>query len=361
VSEGKTIEENKKYWLGLKLNPVLRNRIYITADMLGGPKGLWHAGKKNLIEIGFPENLASEAVEFNASLDLEAEYNKVTEKGISILTDDEESFPEILRQTPGHPRSVFAKGKLADYETAVGIVGARRCTTYGKAVAYELAEELAKEGIIIVSGAARGIDTAAHHGALAAGGITYAVLGCGLDIVYPPENRNLLRDIEKSGAVISEYPPGTQPFPRNFPARNRIVAGMVKAIIVVEAGEKSGALITADFALEYGRDVFAVPGRSKSATSKGTNMLIKQGAYLLDGADDVLEVMGIDRQSKQDNLTLNNEEKALLEIIGWEAKRVDQLMQQANTNASSISARLLSLEIEGFIKRDLAGNYIRIR
>jgi len=356
-----SIEENKKYWLGIKLNPVFRNRIYVIADMLGGPKELWHAGKKDLIGIGFPEELASQASEFNKSLNLDAAYEEILGQGMRIVTDAEECYPGILKQAPGHPRALFVSGELDKYETAVGIIGARRCTTYGKAIAHELAEELAKEGIAIVSGAARGIDTAAHRGALEASGTTYAVLGCGLDIVYPPENRGLFKAIRSTGAIISEYPPGTPPLSHHFPARNRIVAGMVKAIIVVEAGEKSGALITADFALEYGRDVFAVPGQSKSLTSKGTNMLIKQGAYLIDGVDDILEVLGIEGRSKQDNLMLNEEEKALLEFIGWEAKGTDQLLQGTNANASSISVSLLSLEIEGFIKRDLAGNYIRIR
>lgn len=286
---------------------------------------------------------------------------ELLENGIAIITDKDESYPELLRQSQGHPKTLFVKGDLKRYDLAIAIVGSRKSTPYGKVLASELAFEMAKAGIAIVSGAARGIDTAAHLGAIEAGGLTFAVLGCGIDIVYPPENKNLYRDIASCGALISEYEMGTPPYASNFPARNRIVAGMCQGVVVVEAAEKSGALITADFALNYGRDVFAVPGFIKNETSRGTNSLIKQGAYLVESANDIFEILGIETTERDIDHFLTNEEKMLLNAIGWQPKHIDEIAKIIGENISSVSASLISLEIMGLVKKDITGGYLRLR
>ncbi len=361
MGESVNKDDIRKYWLGIKMTPAFRNRQYVLAKAAGGPRELWEASTKDLVELGLPNNAAYEAVAFRSALDLDKEYGRLEKAGVRIVTDEDDEYPELLRQAINHPRAVLLKGRLRNYDYAVAIVGSRRATASGKAFSFELAEDLSREGVTIVSGAARGIDTAAHRGAIKAGGVTFGVLGCGLDIIYPPENKNLYRDIESSGALISEYPPGTAPLPMNFPARNRIVAGLCQGVVVVEAGERSGALITADFALEYGRDVFAVPGNSKSANSRGANKLIKQGAFLIESADDVLDVLGIERHKKSGKFNLEPQEIALLDNLGWDAKRIDEIIRDTGESVSTVAAVLLSLEISGFVKRDLSGSYIRVR
>jgi len=353
--------ETRKYWLGLKMCPAIRNRIYVLTERAGGPKRLWGANKDLLKEIGLSDELAAEAIAFRASIDLDAAYRKLTDKYISIVTDEDDNYPELLKHAPNRPKALFVKGALEKYKTAVAIVGSRKSTAYGKAFASELAADMVSAGVVIISGAARGIDTAAHRGAIEAGGTTYAVLGCGLDTVYPPENKNLFSQIISSGALISEYPPETPPLAHNFPARNRIVAGMCQGVVVVEAGAKSGALITADFALDYGRDVFAVPGHNRSEMSRGTNKLIKQGAFLVETSEDILSVLGIEHKLCPQTNTLTDIEKDLLEVLGWEPKRLDEIAKETNGGLASAPAILLSLELTGYIKKDITGNYIRLR
>lgn len=355
------MKDVRKYWLGIKMAPALRYRQYVLAEAAGGPCELWEATAKELTDLGLSANVAHQTVAFRNSLDLDEEYSKLGKAGIRIVTDGDDEYPWLLKQAINYPRAILVKGKLQGYDHAVAIVGSRRATALGKAFSFEIAEALGQEGVAVVSGAARGIDTAAHWGAVEAGGITFGILGCGLDVIYPPENRKLFREIEQHGALISEYPPGTAPLPMNFPARNRIVAGMCQGIVVVEAGERSGALITADFALEYGRDVFAVPGNSKQQNSRGANKLIKQGAFLVESADDILDILGIERSTRLKQYNLSQREIALLDNLGWEAKRMDEILRDTNESVAIVAALLLSLEISGFIKKDLSGCYLRVR
>jgi DNA processing protein len=213
----------------------------------------------------------------------------INKNNITVITDRDESYPENLFNIYDRPPLLYIKGNLQKEDINIAIVGSRLASTYGKFITERISRELAMKGITIVSGMARGIDSAAHRGAIAAQGRTVAVLGCGLDIIYPPENKNLFSDIVQNGAVISEYPPQTQPLSAHFPARNRIISGISYGVVVVEAGEKSGSLITARLALEQGREVFAVPGSIDSVGSRGTNKLIKQGAKLIENIDDILE------------------------------------------------------------------------
>ena len=271
------------------------------------------------------------------------------------------TFPTVTRGRPGYPRllaelhdppaRLYLRGGPAEIlsRPAVAMVGARSCSPYGAQVARELARELAGAGIVVVSGLARGIDGEAHRGALAGGGLTVAVLGCGIDRDYPRAHAELARRIAESGLVVSEYPEGVEPAPWRFPARNRIVAGLAAATVVVEARECSGALITADFALELGRDVFAVPGEITSGLSRGTNDLIRQGATPLLTADDVLEALGVEQPPPAPPANLSAEGEAVLDFLGRGAASLDEISQGTGAGSAEVAVALTELELAGVV------------
>ena len=266
-----------------------------------------------------------------------------------IASRGRSGYPALLRELHGPPPRLYFRGgqdELLDLP-AVAIVGARSCSPYGAQVARELARELGAAGVVVVSGLARGVDGEAHRGALAAGGLTVAVLGCGIDRDYPRAHAQLAGRIAESGAVVSEYPPGIEPSPWRFPARTRIVAGLARATVVVEARERSGALITADFALELGRDVFAVPGEITSALSAGTNDLIRQGATPLLAADDVLEALGLERAPPRVPDTLTAGARMLLEPLSETARTPDELGRLTGLESAALAAALTELELAG--------------
>lgn len=271
------------------------------------------------------------------------------------------TFPTVARGSPGYPpllaelhdppARLHLRGGPADIlsRPAVAVVGARSCSTYGAQVARELAQELAGAGVVVVSGLARGIDGEAHRGALAGGGLTVAVLGCGIDRDYPRAHAELARRIAASGLLVSEYPAGVEPAPWRFPARNRIVAGLAAATVVVEARERSGALITADFALELGRDVFAVPGEITSGLSKGTNDLIRQGATPLLAPDDVLEALGLERSAPQAPKGLSSEGEAVLGFLARGAASLDEISRGTGVGSAEVAVALTELELAGLV------------
>ena len=255
-------------------------------------------------------------------------------------------LPPLLQAIHGPPEKLHLRGDgdpglLAS--VAVAVVGARACSSYGRQVARMIGRELAAAGVVVVSGLARGIDGAAHRGALEAGGCTVAVLGCGIDRIYPAEHASLAHQIEERSLIVSEYEPGIEPSPWRFPARNRIVAGLCAATVVVEAREKSGALITADFALEEGREVFAVPGEITSRLSDGTNALLRLGATPLTSAADVLESLGI-RPREHRTPQLSDPAAALLERL---PATVDELVRSSGIPAAAVAAALAELELAG--------------
>lgn len=266
-----------------------------------------------------------------------------------IVSMGRSGYPALLRELHDPPPRLYFRGGPAELLDlpAVAIVGARSCSPYGAQVARELARELGAAGVVVVSGLARGVDGEAHRGALAAGGLTVAVLGCGIDRDYPRAHAQLAGRIAESGAVVSEYPPGIEPSPWRFPARNRIVAGLARATVVVEARERSGALITADFALELGRDVFAVPGEITSALSAGTNDLIRQGATPLLAADDVLEALGLERAPPRVPDTLTAGARMLLEPLSETARTLDELGRLTGLESAALAAALTELELAG--------------
>jgi len=257
-------------------------------------------------------------------------------------------YPPLLSELHDPPATLFLRGEAdAVLAPGVAVVGARSCSAYGAHVARSLARDLASAGLVVVSGLARGLDGEAHRGALEGGGRTVAVLGCGIDRDYPRSHAELARRIVASGAVVSEYPPGVQPAPWRFPARNRIIAGLSLATVVVEARERSGALITADFALELGRDVFAVPGEITSGLSAGTNDLLRQGAAPLTALRDVLEALGIEPQPAAGASSVSDAALTVLSILGDGACGVDELTRATGLSSAEVASALVELELGG--------------
>jgi DNA processing protein len=271
------------------------------------------------------------------------------------------TFPSVSRGRPGYPpllaelhdppARLYLRGGPAEIlaRPSVAIVGARSCSPYGAQVARELARELAGAGVVVVSGLARGVDGEAHRGALAAGGLTVAVLGCGIDRDYPRAHADLARRVSENGLVVSEYPPGIEPSPWRFPARNRIVAGLAGATVVVEARRRSGAFITADFALELGRDVFAVPGEITSGLSEGTNDLIRQGAIPLLAAADVFEAMGIEPEPPGPPASLSPEADAVWGVLQQGVLTLDEISRTTGVGAAEVAVALTELELAGLV------------
>jgi DNA processing protein len=268
---------------------------------------------------------------------------------IRCIRRRDSSFPSLLAAIHDPPPRLFLRGfadaALLD-RPAIALVGARACSSYGRSVTRSLARDLATAGVVVVSGMARGIDGEAHRGALDAGGVTVAVLGCGVDRDYPAAHSELARRICEAGLVVSEYEPGVDPAPWRFPARNRIIAGLCRATVVIEARERSGALITSDFALEEGREVLAVPGEITSSLSAGTNALLRLGATPVTCVEDVLEVFGIE-PAKPEAVTLDGVAGALLERLSAGALTADELLRGAGIDPGAGSAALIELELAG--------------
>ncbi len=291
---------------------------------------------------------------------------EIHRKDIDVVTLNSSTYPELLKNICDPPICLYVKGKLAADVLAVAVVGSRRASGYGLSLARKISGELAQNSICVVSGMARGIDTAAHQGALSVNGRTIAVLGCGLDMVYPPENKKLMESIIENGAVISEYPPGAEPAPHHFPVRNRIVSGMSVGVLVVEAGERSGSLITARLALEQGRDVYALPGNVVSVNSKGTNKLIQDGAKLVTSVQDILEELHWYKHFDTENTPgpggfgihgLNDEEREVIGLLSYESLQIDEIQKKLPVEMPLLHSILLSLEMKGLIKREPGGKY----
>lgn len=288
---------------------------------------------------------------FKARFDARAELERLAGLGFRFLARSDPGFPPLLRAIHDPPPGLFIRGEedaALLTRPAIAIVGARACSAYGRQIARQLGRELAGVGLIVVSGLARGVDAEAHRGALEGGGTTVAVLGCGIDRDYPAANRELARQVAATGLVISEYAPGVEPAPWRFPARNRIVAGLCPATVVVEARERSGALITADFALEEGREVFAVPGEITSALSAGSNALLRLGATPLTCAQDVLESFGI-APAERAEPQLSETAASVLARIRECTVGADQLARATGLGAGELAAALTELELVGAV------------
>ena len=349
------------YWLALTRISVLgARRILRLLHYAGSAEKAFTLTAGQLAEAGIPPKTAAAVLQERTKIDPEREWRQCRDLGIEVVRITDDGYPPLLLAIYDPPPLLFYRGELPRAEdTAVAVVGSRKASAYGRAAAERISAGLAAAGVVVISGMARGIDTCAHLGALAGGGRTVAVLGSGLDVCYPPENRKLYARIVQNGAVISEFPPGTAPKPAHFPLRNRIISGLSRAVVVVEAAAKSGALITADCALEQGRDVFAVPGSINSSVSKGCHRLLKEGAALAEDAQDILQGLGLEPATPSAEKQLSaadNPAAAVLVALECEPVHFDILAGMTGLSAAELNAFLVRLELEGRIKK-LPGNY----
>lgn len=363
----KYMEEYYMMWLS-RIPSIGVHKAMLLLDYFGTAEEIWKASFSDLREVkGIGTFYCQIIKDAKNETQLEKWIEELEEKEIRFVSIKNEQYPYLLKQIYDPPIGFYIRGYLPDDNIdKVSIVGARRCSHYGASVAHKLASDLAKANITIVSGMATGIDGIAHKGALDGGGQTIAVLGTGVDICYPAEHKELMERIIQNGCVISEYPPSTPVHPQNFPKRNRIISGLSPITIVVEAGKRSGTLITADQALNNGREVFVVPGNVTSALSEGTNNLIKQGCPIITEFEDVLIALGIafsekEKQQFQQNMLKNmeKEEKEVYDCIGQEAIDVETISRKLKREIQEVQYSLTLLEIMGRIRKLPQSGYIR--
>jgi len=350
----------KKYWLALSNIPKLGDAtIKKLFDHFGSVEAIWEANLEKFSQVeGLTKSQAFSIIESRQKINLDEELNRVKEFDFITLEDPE--YPEKLKNIYDPPPIIFYKGDITILkERAIAIVGTRKPSNYGSEIAAKFAQDLARLGFVIVSGMADGIDTAAHKGCLKAKGETIAVFGCGIDIIYPPNNIRLSESIQQSGCLISEFIPGTSTYSWTFPRRNRIISGLSLGVIIVEGGIDSGSLITAKLALEQGREVFAIPGQMDNKNSKGPHWLIKQGAKLVDSIEDIFEELNIpipngfeaQPRQKKDISELSANEKKICEILSLGPLHIDIIAEKTGMPFHEISSLLVILEIKGFVKQ----------
>jgi DNA processing protein len=355
------------YYIGFNLvNGIGPVRLRALIDGFGSIERAWHAPVDALRRSGLERRALDNFLETRARVDLEREVERIAAAGVHVFTWDHPDYPALLREIPAPPPVLYVRGELTPEDAwAVAVVGTRRASVYGKEVTRRLAGELARSGITVVSGLARGIDGVAHRTALEAGGRTIAVLGCGIDRVYPPEHRELTRQIVERGALISEYPMGTPPEARNFPPRNRIISGLSLGVLITQAGRRSGALITADYAAEHGRDVFAVPGQIFAAGSAGTNRLIQDGAKLVTETADVLTELNLTMVAEQSQarqvLPESAIEAAIYAELSGEPVHVDDLGREVGMPIAEVTSTLALMELKGMVRQVGGMKYVVAR
>ena len=359
--------DDTKYWIAFNMvRGIGAVRFQQIRAFFGDLSLAWDAPGSAFKEAGLPARVVSNLLQLRDSMDLDRVYESILEQDVSVLTLLDEDYPRLLQEIDQSPPVLYVRGELtpAD-EFAVALVGTRRVSAYGQQITRDVSLFLAGNGLTIVSGLARGVDGLAHQHALQAGGRTIAVLGSGVDVIYPPEHRKLADAILENGAIVSDYPMGTQPEGVNFPPRNRIISGLSLATVVIEAGERSGALITADFALEQGRDVFAVPGNVLSPASRGTNRLSQKGAYPLVSPKDVLDVLDLNQveaiKTARQVLPADETEAKILQLLGYEPKHVDQVCNQASLPIERVSAALTLMELKGMVQHVGGMRYTAVR
>jgi DNA processing protein len=351
-------------------------RVRALLDRFREPQAILSATRTDLMQVeGVGDEVARSITSWQEKVDLDGELQRIEKAGVRVVTRDDAEYPKNLREVYDPPIILYVKGSLSERDAlSIAIVGSRRTTLYGQDMARKLAYQLGRVGVTVVSGLARGIDTAAHKGALQAKGRTVAVIGCGIDIVYPAENEKLANEIvEKGGAVVTEFPFGVKPDRQNFPMRNRIISGWSLGAVVVEANLKSGALITASQAAEQGRQVFAVPGRADSILSRGTNKLIKDGAKLTEDAEDILgefeyllpktatepaEAVSGSGGTKP-ALKLSEMEEKVMAHLSREETAIDDIIRASGLTTACVSATLLSLEMKRLVRQLPGKLYVR--
>ena len=358
-----------KYWIALKSIEGVGNITFpALVDKFGSLPAIFAAPVSHLKEIrGISKEIATAITGFRDWDKVKEELELIDKNKINIITYQDDPYPAKLMNIYDRPPFLYVRGNLNKDDINIAIVGSRQASTYGKYTTEKISRKLALKGLTIVSGMARGIDSVAHRGALTAHGRTIAVLGSGLDVIYPPENKILFADIIQNGAVISEFPLGTPPRSANFPTRNRIISGMSYGVVIVEAGEESGSLITARLALEQGREVFAVPGSIDAAGSRGTNKLIKQGAKLIENTDDIMEEIlpQIDRTTVLKPSSVSNSEviaaksaeilstgdQKIIGLISGGRVHIDDLISSSGLSSADILSALTTLELKGLVQQ----------
>lgn len=350
-----------------KIAGVGPQKIKILMSYFGSGEKIWQSSLAEIIASGLSEKLAHHIISERVKINPQAEWENLIKENVKVVSFYDDNYPTLLKEIPSAPQLLYIKG---DYDfnsaPAIAIVGSRKYSSYGQRVATAIAYDLSKAGITVVSGLAIGIDTFAHRGALDANGKTLAVLGSSLDDknIGPRVNFNLSRHVIANGALISDYPLFTSATPQTFPARNRLMAGLTLGTIVIEAALESGTLITANMALDFNREVFAVPGEIFSPGSQGTNQLIKAGAKIVTNVSDILEELNIDKFEQQKTaqayIPSSPDEEIILKIISHEPTHIDRIIKLSKINTSGVSSALIILEMNGVIK-DIGGqNYIRL-
>ena len=356
-----------EYWMARIQGVPVYKKIRLR-ECMKSAEAIYYIEEIQLQKIRFLNENERNKIMQQKNIGFSVEYEKMLEKSIRFVPYFSDEYPKQLREIPDFPYAIYVKGRLPGEEQKnVALIGARRCTPYGEKYAIDFARALAECGVGIISGMARGIDGMGHRGALLAGGQTYAVLGSGVDVCYPREHIGLYTDIlEQGGGILSEQPPGTAPLPKNFPARNRIISGLSDAVLVLEAGEKSGSLITVDMALEQGRDVYALPGPVNSTLSYGCNRLIRQGAGLLLSPDSLIEEWNLkktrnfcgSKKEIKNEKTLESTEKLVYSCLGLYPKDLNQLVRETKLDIKDVLEKLISLELQGLICEISKNHYI---
>ncbi len=362
------MNEDVKYWVAFNNIPGIgRVRLGQLESYFGGLERAWKAQPGELKRAGLDIGALRAINEKRGDIDPDNEMSRLERLGIKVLTSNDKAYPRRLREIYDFPPVLYEKGELKpEDEWCVAVVGTRRATVYGRQITEEITADLARSKITIVSGLAKGIDTIAHRSALEAGGRTIAVFASGLDIVYPAENQKLSQDIMENGALLSEYPPGTRPRAENFPRRNRILSGLSLGVLVTEAGEGSGAMITAADAIEQDREVFAVPGSVLSPASRGANRLIQKGeAKLVREYTDILEelnLMAVERQIEMREILPESEtESVLLKQLGGEPSHIDEVCRKSGLPAATVSSTLAMMELKGMVRQVGTMNYVLVK
>lgn len=356
-----------KYWVGFSLiSGIGRVRFTQLENYFSNLENAWKASPAELKQAGLDSGPIRAITSGRPKISLEAEMEKLNRYGVKVLTWHDEDYPSRLKEIYDYPPLIYVRGSLLpEDEWCLAVVGTRRATVYGRQVTEEIVTDLAQNKITIVSGLAKGIDTVAHHSALEAGGRSIAIFASGLDIVYPAENANLARHIMQQGALISEYPLGTKPRADNFPRRNRIMSGLSLGVLVIEAGESSGALITAHLALEQNREVFAIPGSILSPASIGTNRLIQEGAKLAHNCSDILEELNLTavahQMGLQEVIPASDTESQLLKQLCAEPAHIDQVCRSSGLPMPTVSSTLAMMELKGLVKQVGTMNYVLAR
>ncbi len=357
-----------KYWLGFnRVKGIGPTRLQALLDRFGTVEAAWFAKEAQLYGAGLDKRAVASMIEARRTFDLDAFVDEVERSDCEVLTWDSPDYPSLLRQISAPPPVLYVRGSFEPVDQwSVAVVGTRRLSAYGRIITQKLVSSLVANGVTVVSGLARGIDAVAHKTAVEQGGRTVAVLGSGVDHIYPPEHKPLAEQIAGGqGAVVSEYPLGTPPDSKNFPGRNRLISGLALGVLVVEAGARSGALITARFALDQDREVFAIPGNINSPVSKGTNRLIQQGAKLVADVEDILTELNlrqiVEQVVAQTILPETAEEAALLTHLTAQPVHIDELIRTTGLPSGVVSSTLTMMELKGMVQQTGGMNYITLR